>query len=142
MKKYLVLILLPFYLSGCMFYPRVDHNQQAKCELVTKKLTIDRIDTVPVQTTARVGEPEELVGLLVGFAAFSAATAIVSGSIVITGNAINWLEQEGTCDDGVIKEAINDLSDSLLSIGGWFVKSKDEILDWININKDETKLKT
>lgn len=110
--------------------------------MVTKKLTIDCIDTTPVNVGSVVNNSEELVAILAGLAAISAATAIVSGSIVITGNAINWLEQEGTCDDGVIKEAINDLSDSLLSIGGWFVKSKDEILDWININKDETKLNT
>jgi len=36
MKKYLALLILPFYLTGCIFfYPKFADNQPAKCELVT-----------------------------------------------------------------------------------------------------------
>ena len=36
-------------------------------------------------------------GALVAFGAVSAATAIVSGSIVLIGNVVYWLERQGQC---------------------------------------------
>jgi len=60
---------------------------------------------------------------------------------MITGNAIHWIEQEGTCDDGVIKKAIDNLFDSLDSMGGWIVNSTEDILKWLRVKQEEDKNK-
>ena len=40
---------------------------------------------------------EECVALLVAAGVVSAATAVVSGSVVVTGNVVYWLEEKGSC---------------------------------------------
>jgi len=129
MKKNFAIILMTFSLSSCIFYPKIADEQVAGCELVTKQLTIDLISL-----DADIGSDPRGVVIL---AAFGGTTLIVSGSIMVAGNSIHWLEREGTCDDGVIKYAISSLAASLQSAGGCIVNSKDELLNWIIEKKGE-----
>ncbi len=135
MKKYAAIIISVFYLAGCVYYPKVNKMQKAKCELVTKKLKIDKTTLDPA-----ISSPSDLFGFLIVGGLIAATTIAVSGSIMIAGNTIHWIEQEGTCDGGIIKNAIGNLSDSLQSVGGWFASSKDKFLGWINTVREETKL--
>jgi hypothetical protein len=43
-----------------------------------------------------------LAGALAGVVVVTAGSAIISGSIVLTGNTIHWLEYQGTCSDGYL----------------------------------------
>ena len=56
---------------------------------------------------------EECAIVLAGVAAISAGSAIVSGSIVLTGNTIHWLEYQGTCSDGYLNKVKQAFLDSL-----------------------------
>ena len=42
---------------------------------------------------------------LAGVVAITAGSAVISGSIVLTGNTIHWLEYQGTCSDGYLNKA-------------------------------------
>jgi len=46
-----------------------------------------------------------VVGALAGVIVVTAGSAIISGSIVITGNTLHWLEYQGTCSDGYLSKA-------------------------------------
>jgi hypothetical protein len=41
-------------------------------------------------------------GCLGGVLVLSAGSALISGSIVLTGNTVHWLEYQGTCSDGYL----------------------------------------
>jgi len=140
-NKCLAVIFLLFLLTACAFYPKVVANQHLSCELVTKQLTIDGFGEVP--DVSGCTDSDCIITILGGAAVIGIVSFVVSGSIVITGNTIHWIEQEGRCNDGVINKAINELSESLISIGGWIVESKDDFLNWLNqIMSQKTKSKT
>lgn len=50
---------------------------------------------------------DECEALLIVVAAIPVGSFIVSGSIVLVGNTVHWLEQQGRCDDGVIQTGLN-----------------------------------
>jgi len=130
--------ILLLFLNSCVAVPKVDDSQKPKCELATKKLTLET--NVGNVDNLGGGDPRGLVIVLAGAGIVYSVSAIVSGSIMLTGNTINWIEQEGTCEDGVIKKAIDNLSNSLSSLAGWFVTSRHDILNWLtlkNANKTD-----
>lgn len=121
MRKLVTILILSCFVSGCVMVPKVDTSHAPQCELVTKKLTvttktagIDHIlnDDRPNQ------DPRAVVVILTGTGIVYSVSAIVSGSIMIAGNTIHWIEQEGTCEDGMVASAISSLSGSMKSIGG------------------------
>jgi hypothetical protein len=123
-------------LSGCAFYPKVADEQNTECHLVSKKLTVDVVVLQDISSADLGGASGEgLVVLLAGTAVVAVGSAIISGSITLVGNTIHWIEQEGTCDDGMIKTAIDNVSKSLSSLGGRFVGSVEDIIRWIKSNK-------
>jgi len=38
----------------------------------------------------------------------SASSIVVSGSIVLVGNTVHWLERQGTCEDGYLKQKVGE----------------------------------
>ena len=128
----LIILLAPvlLLLTGCVFLPKVDEEKVPKCQLYTRELTVGALEFEPDFGNVQSGS--DFVAVLTGYAAIGAVSGIVSGSIVVTGNTIHWIEREGTCKEGVIKEAIDELYASLASLGGWLAGSKEELLDWFN----------
>ena len=131
-NKCLILIVLSFLLTACAFYPKVAISQHTSCELVTKRLIIDGfIGGIP--DVSDCNDLDCILVILGGAAVIGIVSFVVTGSIVITGNTVHWIEQQGKCDNGIIIKAVNDLSESLISIGGWVVESKDDFLSWLNL---------
>ena len=69
----------------------IDHGQPTKTSAASDRLEVQQIGTLSSC------QGEACAGALVAFGAVSAATAIVSGSIVIIGNVAYWLESKGQC---------------------------------------------
>lgn len=91
--RYLLIALTVAALSACVFVPRTTEVYDAGCRIQSKQMTLE-----PVQI-AHLGQ---CVGsgcgaLLVVAGATAAASAVVSGSIVIAGNVVYWLEKQGRC---------------------------------------------
>jgi hypothetical protein len=80
-------------LGGCVYVPQTTVVYDQDCHIEARHLTMQ-----PVQLGA-LGhcEGQGCAELLVGAGAVAAASAVVSRSIVITGNAVYWFEKQGRC---------------------------------------------
>ncbi|MDH5408394.1 MAG: hypothetical protein OEY00_07265 [Gammaproteobacteria bacterium] len=118
------ILLICIFLSACAFYPAVDNNHTPKCNLITKRLTLDVEGDPSLINSSK--SPQDAMAIITATVAVGAVTAVISGSIVLVGNAIHWIEQEGTCDDGIIKRAIRELNESLQPSGAVLDEDQDE----------------
>ncbi len=86
-----ILILLAILLTGCeVFVPRQVEFYDEECQIVTRKLELESIGIYGV--TISCHNEGCLIPLIP-----AAASAIVSGSIVVVGNVIYWFEKQGRC---------------------------------------------
>lgn len=91
--NHLFISLTAVVLSACVYVPRTTEVYDAGCRIQSKQMTLE-----PVQI-AHLGQ---CVGsgcgaLLVVAGATAAASAVVSGSIVVVGNVAYWFEKQGRC---------------------------------------------
>jgi hypothetical protein len=102
--KLMVLVCLMANLMACAFVPKVDSQQDyAKhCELYTKELTLDAVSLGGLDC----GTSSSCLAIA---AIVPATTLLVSGSIVLVGNTLHWLEYQGSCDESVLQSSFNAL---------------------------------
>jgi hypothetical protein len=103
-------ISLAAALSACIVVPTIDKNaaQQTNCQTFTKRMTLQSVNLGSASCGgSNAGE------CLAAYLAVGAGSAIVSGSIVLTGNTIHWLEYQGRCGDGYLHIAKQQFLDSL-----------------------------
>ena len=92
LPKLPLVLLAVATLAGCA-YPRTIRVYDEECQIVAKKLVLD----VASVNMGRSCANHDCVGQLVTEAAVLAASAVVSGSIVVGGNAVFWLEKKRNC---------------------------------------------
>ena len=106
---------LALSLSACIYVPVVDENKEsaATCETITKHMlmqnlfereardTQGRSNDIPINIGGGCNS-ECAAAILAAVVVVSAGSAIISGSIVLTGNTVHWLEYQGTCSDGYL----------------------------------------
>ena len=100
-----LILALPIFLSGCTFLPAVSEKQSYayQCEMHTKELTLT---TEYFDLHRGCGnEAESGVCYLAAAIGVPAISFIVSGSIVLASNTINWLEYQSTCDSNYLSKA-------------------------------------
>ena len=131
-KLKLTWFLVYFIVSGCVFVPKIEENQNENCELITKSMTIENEVKYSGGCEGRCTE------LALGVAA---TTFIVSGSIVAVVNTVHWIEKMGTCEDSSIQEEINKLYKKTFAAGGYILKTSDDFMNWIKGN-DQTNSRT
>lgn len=80
-------------LQACIYLPRTTNVYDQQCQILARHMTLE------VQQVGVFGHcaNEGCVAALVGIGAVSAATAVVSGSIVVAGNIVYWFEKQGLC---------------------------------------------
>ena len=122
MKRILISLLIPFVLTACIYVPVSNKNSDsAACRTVTHSMSLDKVTPFD-----RTGSPSDmgscqggpncaafLAGIAAVAATVSAGSAIISGSIVVSNNTIHWLEYQGTCSDGYLINAKQNLMSSL-----------------------------
>jgi hypothetical protein len=93
------LITLAFALSACVVVPVVDNNEAASsgCKTYTRSMSLKAVGLQPNGCNTE----ECLATVLV----IAAGSVLVSGSIVLVGNSVHWLEYQGTCSDGYLHAA-------------------------------------
>lgn len=91
------------FIHGCVFLPerKVDGLVLEKCQTYTKKWKLTQKQYVDFDncygSPAEIGVCLGLVGIVVPAGSF-----ILSGSVVLVGNTLHWLEYKGRCkDDGI-----------------------------------------
>lgn len=81
--------------SGC-FVPRQVEYYDADCNIVSRKMVLDNVQTVGVVNCSH----RECLAVILGVAV---ASMIVSGSIVVVGNTVYWLEKQGRCVEAKLR---------------------------------------
>ena len=119
-----LVLILTLNLAACLFVPETTANKNNDCQLVTKKWSLE---FKKVDISGRVdGE------ILVAIGAVAVGSLVVSGSVVVVGNSIHWLEQQGFCDDSITQKTVDGFVSSLKNAGGYVVSTSEELLDWLN----------
>jgi hypothetical protein len=136
LKRISILTLLSFLFVGC-FAPAIVADRNHNCQLATKKLTLTLSEE---GTDALIGtlsdlshgcqKPECLLIIPLGVVAASATSIIVSGSIVVVGNTIHWVEKQGRCENSVTQTVVRGLVDSIKAIGGKTIQSTTDLITW------------
>lgn len=108
--KCLVLVCVAANLVACAFVPKVDNQQDyAKhCEMYTKELTLDAVSLGGFDC----GGSSSCVVIA---SLIPVTTFLVSGSIVLVGNTVHWLEYQGSCDESLLQSSFNALIPSVES---------------------------
>ena len=119
-----LVLILTLNLAACLFVPETKAIKNNDCQLVTKKWSLEFKKT---DISGRVnGE------ILVAIGAVAVGSLVVSGSVVVVGNSIHWLEQQGFCDDSITQKTVDGFVSGLKSAGGYVVSTSEELLDWLN----------
>jgi hypothetical protein len=105
--KISLLISLALTLSACIVVPKIDQEEanQSACKTYTRSMKLDVVVMNPG------GCSDEYC--LAAYVAVFAGSAIISGSIVLTGNTVHWLEYQGTCSDSYLNTTKQRFLDSI-----------------------------
>ena len=119
-----LVLILTLNLAACLFVPETKAIKNNDCQLVTKKWSLE---FKKADISGRVdGE------ILVAIGAVAVGSLVVSGSVVVVGNSIHWLEQQGFCDDSITQKTVDGFVSGWKSAGGYVVSTSEELLDWLN----------
>ena len=131
--KALLLVGLIGSLSGCFTAKTVDSPEDSECNLVTKEREL-HYDNDLTNKMGGGGDPRAMLPILVGSAPVS---FIVSGSIVLIGNAVHWIEKTGKCSDEDVQNYTEKSTKKAEAKGGKVVKSSENFADWLKKRKTE-----
>ena len=108
--------LLALTLSACVYVPVIDEQDaaSASCKTYTKSMALETIEMHGnVVELSCSNNRDCAAGALAAVVVVTAGSAIISGSIVLTGNTIHWLEYQGTCSDGYLNKTKQLFLDSI-----------------------------
>jgi hypothetical protein len=94
-----IVCALPFaaVLTSCTVAPRTVESFDYECKTYQRSATLTAKPIGGLDKSCQQ-QPGLCLPLLVGAGAVTAATTIISGSLVITGNVVFWLERQSRCN--------------------------------------------
>jgi hypothetical protein len=132
-------LFLTALLQSCIVLPKTVPEDNQECLLVTKSMTLDyhtsqemideTVDEMVQAIASDCHEPECLL-VVAPFVAISVGSLIVSGSIVVTGNTIHWIEKQGRCRESITQQVLEGLKRSAREVGGSVVRTGSQLIDW------------
>jgi len=136
LSRIILLTLLFLSIVGC-FAPAIVAERKPECQLVTKKLELvlskegsGVLMAMLLSPSHNCNTPECLLIFPLGAIAISVTSMIVSGSIVVAGNTIHWIEKEGRCENSTIQTLLNHFIGSIRAIGGKTIQSTTDLITW------------
>jgi len=87
------LLLLVALLGACVLVPRTTTSFDEQCQVETHHMVLEERYVGPFVNCANQACGAELVAV----GAVATASAVVSGSIALTGNVVYWVEKQGRC---------------------------------------------
>ena len=85
-------------LCACMTVPVIDHSRPGPCPMLTRELTLT---VVEMRDAYKCGQVNDCLAVLALGSALFVASTVVSGSVVIVGNTLHWMERNGRCTNRV-----------------------------------------
>jgi len=95
-SKLLLLISLPLLVSGCVYYPHKIEHYDEQCKITFNTVELESKEMKDACARTNSSDPTG-AACLAGILTLTAASAIVSGSLVLVGNTAYWLEKKGRC---------------------------------------------
>ena len=92
--RHLLIAFTVAALSACVYVPRTTEVYDADCRIQSKQM---KLEPVQIAHLGQCAGGNACGALLVVAGATAAASAVVSGSIVVAGNMVYWLEKQGRC---------------------------------------------
>jgi hypothetical protein len=80
-------------LAACIVVPRTDQLYDEECQIYIKRMTLEAQQIGYFSGCSNDG----CAVMLVAVGAVAAASAVVSGSIVVVGNVLYWAEKQDRC---------------------------------------------
>ncbi|HEW97980.1 MAG: hypothetical protein DRR16_28730 [Candidatus Parabeggiatoa sp. nov. 3] len=134
LKRISLVTLLAFLINGC-FAPAIVADRSG-CQLVSKKLELVHFEEgsevlMQIASSSDCHNAECLLFILIGVPVISATSFIVSGSIVVIGNTLHWIEKQGKCDDSGTQTIINSMINAMKALGGKTIQTASEFMSWL-----------
>ena len=130
LKKISIFIFVLSLLSCAI--PVVDPEDKPECKVYTKALTLKLMGYEGVQP---IHCHDSACGAaLLGIAVVGVTSYIISGSIVLINNSIHWIEQEGTCEDGIVRKYTTAFIDKATELGGYQIEPTKPLIESIEEN--------
>lgn len=103
-RKLLVTTIIVLLLPACAIVPKVSEHQNyaSTCKMLTRKLTLD-IKELDIEDCSEntFGKCLVVYGIISPILTF-----VASGSVVVIGNTVHWLEYEGRCENSDLQKQI------------------------------------
>ncbi len=138
-----ILIALSLFTTSCISVPKEVIDSGSACQLSTHQYELIIVGSdkpyfealeEKQKSLPSCGTPGPIgsicASLLAGYVSVSAVSLVVSGSIVITGNTVHWIEKQGKCEDSQVQNFKENFTNSMLETGGWLVVKADQLLSW------------
>ena len=100
MKNYLIITLSVIALSSCAYTPKQIRYYDDECGIISKKFIISKSKLHLFKKRGKCANDECIALALshvVGSAFTGPVSALVSGTVVVAGNTILWLEKKANC---------------------------------------------
>ncbi len=97
----IALALLSAACAGCIVYPKQVSVYDRYCGVRSHKLTLEAEYVLGHCPNSTAAEAEACLLIIAGSAV---ASSVISGSIVVVGNTIYWLEKQGRCKQTNVAE--------------------------------------
>lgn len=106
-------------LQACVAYPKqVNDIDDKRCELMSRSHQL-KVNSNGLKILTNTGDP--FGALLLSGIVFS-VSSVVSGSVVVIGNTVHFLEKQGRCDDSFLNQEILRHNTPLLKKEGELIK--------------------
>lgn len=127
MKLIAIIVTSVFLCVSCAVVPVVKPHtpEDIECGLSTHEYDLKMVKMGSV--SASCNSPECVLSIGLFAAAWTGVTAIVSGSIVMVGNTVHWLEQQGPCESDKLEQQVNNVNAPLIQQGGKPILTKEEL---------------
>jgi broad specificity polyphosphatase/5'/3'-nucleotidase SurE len=101
------LLAMTLALSACIYVPVVDESNadSSSCKTFTKSMSMQTVELQGNLAISGCQNRDCVATALASVVVVTAGSAVISGSIVLTGNTIHWLEYQGTCSEGYLSRA-------------------------------------
>jgi len=96
-KTFIAMITL--LISACIALPATKEVTNNDCDLVTREMYVDSHTLGDFNYVNGAGSGEAIVVLAATALVIYSVSWVISGSIVLTGNSIHWLETKGRCNE-------------------------------------------
>lgn len=122
--KLFILLLFIITVQSCAVYPKSKYDvDDQRCELRSNKLTLGVMKS---KSTCKGSGTAGSALCLIAASTIGVVTAVVSGSIVLVGNTVHWLEKQGKCEDGFLNRKTKNHNEPLLEKEGVLIGDSSE----------------